>query len=82
MDSGRAFQIAIIDWHSCKALGWRLSNSIDAAFYVDCLETTMQLHGRPEVLNSDRGSQFTSTAFTDVLKREGMNISIDGRAGR
>ena len=77
--SGFAYLVAIIDWYSRKVLGWRLSNSIDAAFCVDCLEETMRLHGRPEVFNSDQGSQFTSTAFTDVLKREGVNISMDGR---
>jgi len=82
--SGFAYLVAIIDWYSRKVLGWRLSNSIDAAFCVDCLEETMRLHGWPEVFNSDQGSQgestqFTSTAFTDVLKREGVNISMDGR---
>ena len=79
MASGFAYLVAIIGWYSRKVLGWRLSNSIDAAFCVDCLEETMRLHGRPEVFNSDQRSQFTSTAFTDVLKREGVNISMDGR---
>ena len=58
---------------------WLVYNSMDASFCVDCLEDALRHHGRPEVFNSDQGSQFTSTAFTDVLKREGVTISMDGR---
>jgi len=76
---GFAYLVAIIDWYSRKVLGWRLSNSMDAAFCVDCLEQTLRAHGKPEIFNSDQGSQFTSAAFTDVLKREGIAISMDGR---
>lgn len=60
-------------------LSWRISNSIDASFCVDCLEEALRHHGKPEVFNSDQGSQFTSAAFTDMLKREGVAISMDGR---
>ncbi len=52
---------------------------MEAAFCVDCLEDDLREHGKPEVLNSDQGSQFTSVAFTDVLKREAIAISMDGR---
>ena len=52
---------------------------MDAAFCVDCLEDALRVYGRPEIFNSDQGSQFTSTAFTDVLKREKVAISMDGR---
>lgn len=76
---GFAYLVAIIDWYSRKVLSWRISNSMDASFCVDCLEDALRHHGRPEVFNSDQGSQFTSTAFTDVLKREGVTISMDGR---
>lgn len=76
---GFAYLVAIIDWYSRKVLSWRISNSMDASFCVDCLEDAMRHHGRPEVFNSDQGSQFTSAAFTDVLKREGVAISMDGR---
>ncbi len=76
---GFAYLVAVIDWYSRKVLSWRLSNSMDASFCVDCLEDALREHGRPEVFNSDQGSQFTSTAFTDVLKREGVAISMDGR---
>ena len=76
---GFAYLVAVIDWYSRKVLSWRLSNSMDASFCVDCLEDSLREHGRPEVFNSDQGSQFTSAAFTDVLKREGVAISMDGR---
>ena len=76
---GFAYLVAIIDWYSRKVLSWRVSNSMDAAFCVDCLEDALMQHGQPEVFNSDQGSQFTSTAFTGVLKREGITISMDGR---
>ena len=76
---GFVYLVAIIDWYSRKVLSWRLSNSMDATFCVDCLEDALKQHGQPEVFNSDQGSQFTSAAFTDVLKREGITISMDGR---
>jgi putative transposase len=76
---GFAYLVAIIDWYSRKVLTWRISNSMDASFCVDCLEDALREYGKPEVFNSDQGSQFTSHAFTDVLKREGVAISMDGR---
>jgi putative transposase len=76
---GFAYLVAIIDWYSRKVLAWRISNSMDASFCVDCLEDALRHHGKPEVFNSDQGSQFTSEAFTGVLKREGVAISMDGR---
>lgn len=76
---GFAYLVAIIDWYSRRVLAWRVSNSMDASFCVDCLEDALRHHGRPEVFNSDQGSQFTSDAFTGVLKRECVAISMDGR---
>jgi len=76
---GFAYLVAIIDWYSRRVLSWRISNSMDASFCVDCLEDALRGHGRPEIFNSDQGSQFTSVAFTEVLKREGVAISMDGR---
>ena len=52
---------------------------MEAVFCVDCLEDALRHHGQPEIFNSDQGAQFTSAAFTDVLKREGVVISMDGR---
>jgi len=76
---GFGYLVAIIDWYSRKVLSWRISNSMDASFCVDCLEDALRHHDKPAVFNSDQGSQFTSMAFTDVLKREGVTISMDGR---
>jgi len=77
---GFAYLVATIDWYSRKVLSWRISNSMDASFCVDGLEDALREHGRPEVFNSDQGSPFTSHAFTDVLQREGISISMDGRS--
>lgn len=76
---GFVYLVAIVDWYSRKVLSWRLSNTMDAAFCVDALEEALRLHGKPETFNSDQGSQFTSKAFTDVLKDAGVAISMDGR---
>jgi putative transposase len=76
---GFVYLVAIIDWYSRRVLSWRISNSMEAVFCVDCLEEALRAHGTPEIFNSDQGSQFTSAAFTDVLKREGVVISMDGR---
>ena len=76
---GFAYLVAIIDWYSRKVLSWRISNSMEATFCVDCLEQALRIYGKPEIFNSDQGSQFTSTSFTGVLKREQIAISMDGR---
>jgi putative transposase len=73
--------MAIIDWYSRRVLSWRVSNSMEAAFCVDGLEA-LRIHGKPEIFNSDQGSQFTIDAFTGVLKWEGIAISMDGRGRR
>ena len=76
---GFVYLAAIIDWYSRKVLAWRLSNTMDAGFCVDCLEEAIQSHGLPDIFNSDQGSQFTSEAFTSVLIQNGITISMDGR---
>ncbi len=76
---GFAYLVAIIDWYSRRVLSWRISNSMDSVFCIDCLEEALRHHGTPETHNSDQGSQFTSLAYTEVLKREGIVISMDGR---
>ncbi len=75
---GFVYLVAIIDWYSRKVLGWRLSNTIDAGFCVDCLEEAIKAYGVPEVFNTDQGSQFTSDSFTGVLLDNGIAISMDG----
>jgi putative transposase len=76
---GFAYLVAIMDWYSRRVLSWRISNSMEAVFCVDCLEEALRTHGTPEIFNSDQGSQFTSLAFTSVLKQANILISMDGR---
>ena len=76
---GFVYLVAIIDWYSRKVLAWRLSNTLDSGFCVDCLEQALQTYCSPEIFNSDQGCQFTSEAFTGVLKAHGITISMDGR---
>ena len=71
--------MAIIDWYSRKVLAWRLSNTMDAGFCVDCLEEAIKNYGSPKIFNTDQGSQFTSDSFTGVLIEQGITISMDGR---
>ena len=79
LEHGFAYLVAVIDWYSRRVLSWRISNSMEATFCVDCLEEAIRRHGKPEIFNSDQGAQFTSEAFTSVLKCEGIIISMDGR---
>jgi putative transposase len=76
---GFVYLVAVIDWYSRKVLAWRLSNTLDSGFCVDCLEQALQAYGVPEVFNTDQGCQFTSEAFTGALKAHGIAISMDGR---
>jgi putative transposase len=76
---GFAYLVAIIDWYSRRVLAWRLSNTLEAGFCVDCLQEALRVHGQPAVFNTDQGSQFTSEAFTRVLLDAGIAISMDGR---
>jgi putative transposase len=76
---GFVYLVAIIDWYSRKVLAWQLSNTLDSRFCVDCLQNALQQYGIPEIFNTDQGCQFTATAFTDVLTRHGIKISMDGR---
>ena len=76
---GFVYLIAVIDWYSRRVLSWRLSNTMDSGFCVDCLEEALQNYGTPEIFNTDQGSQFTSEAFTGVLLKKSIAISMDGR---
>ncbi|WP_159587799.1 IS3 family transposase [Chelativorans xinjiangense] len=79
MRGGFLYLVAIMDWFSRKVLAWRLSNTMDADFCVAALEEAIARHGRPDIFNTDQGSQFTSFAFTSRLKDAGIRISMDGR---
>lgn len=76
---GFVYLAAVIDWYSRKVLAWRLSNTLDSGFCVDCLEQSLHAYGTPEIFNTDQGCQFTSDAFTGVLKLHAVAISMDGR---
>jgi putative transposase len=79
MARGFVYLAAIIDWHSRRVLSWRLSITLEADFCVEVLEEALARYGKPEIFNTDQGSQFTSTAFTDVLTQHEITISMDGR---
>jgi putative transposase len=68
-----------MDWNSRKVLFWRLSNTLDTDFCVEALEEAIDRFGAPEIFNTDQGAQFTSNAFTSVLKHHDIKISMDGR---
>ena len=78
MARGFLYLVAIIDWYSRYVLSWRLSNTLDAGFCVEALEEALR-KGRPEIFNTDQGSQFTGEAFTGLLKQRGIRISMDGK---
>jgi putative transposase len=69
----------IMDWYSRKVLSWSLSTTLDAEECISCLERAIAFYGRPEIFNSDQGSQYTSEGFTRVLKEHGIRISMDGK---
>ena len=76
---GFLYLVAIIDWASRAALAWRLSNTMDVSFCLAVLEEALAKFGRPEIFNTDQGSQFPSAAFTEALAKAGVAISMDGR---
>ena len=79
MARGFVYLIAIVDWFSRRVLSWRLSITLETDFCVEALEEALMRFGRPDIFNTDQGSQFTSIAFTSVLLREKIAISMDGK---
>jgi putative transposase len=79
MARGFVYLAAVIDWFSRRVLSWRLSITMEAGFCVEALEEALARHGRPEIFNTDQGSQFTSHDFIDVLSKAGIAISMDGK---
>ena len=79
MARGFVYLAAVVDWFSRRVLSWRLSITMEAAFCVEALEEAIAKHGRPDIFNTDQGSQFTSEAFTGVLIKHGVAISMDGK---
>jgi putative transposase len=76
---GFLYLVAVIDWASRAVLAWRLSNTMDVSFCISALEEALTRFGKPEIFNTDQGSQFTSAAFTGTLAAAGIRISMDGR---
>ena len=81
MARGFVYLAAVMDWHSRKVLAWRVSVTMDTDFCVEALEESLGRHGAPEIFNTDQGSQFTSDAFTGLLKANEIQISMDGKGG-
>ena len=79
MRRGHVYLVAVMVWTSCRILSWRLSNMLDAGFWVEALNDALQRYGTPRIFNTDQGSQFTSSAFLNVLRRHGVAISKDGQ---
>lgn len=79
MRRGFLYLVAIMDWHTRKVLAWRISNTLEADFCVEALNEAIHKFGPPEIMNTDQGSQFTSFAWTDRLRRSGVRISMDGK---
>ena len=79
MRRGFLYLAAIMDWHTRKVLTWRISNTLEADFCVEALNEAIHLFGPPEIMNTDQGSQFTSFAWTDCLRRSRVPISMDDK---
>jgi putative transposase len=78
LGKGFVYLVAVVDWYSRYVVSWRLSNTLTADFCVDCVKDALQ-YGKPAILNTDQGCQFTSDEFTRVLVNNGITISMDGR---
>jgi putative transposase len=76
MQRGFLYLVAIMDWYSRKVLSWRLSNSMEADFCVEALKEALAKYGKPEIMNSDQGSQFTGFEWTQALKNAGVKVSM------
>jgi len=79
MRRGFLYLVAVMDWATRKVLSWRLSNTLEAEFCMAALEEALAHYGRPDIFNTDQGSQFTSPRFVEVLTGAGVRVSMDGR---
>ena len=79
MARGFVYLAAVVDWFSRKVLAWRVSITLDTAFCLEAVEEALARYGKPEMFNTDQGSQFTSFAFTDLLNKHDITISMDGK---
>src|SRR3984885_1402193 len=79
MARGFVYLAVVLDWFSRRVLSWRVSITMEAAFCIETLEEALAEHGKPEIFNTDQGSQFTGAAFTGVLANNDIAISMDGK---
>jgi putative transposase len=79
MRRGCVYLVAVLDWATRRVLAWCLSNSLTTDCCLEALEAAIHDYGRPQILNTDQGSQFTSTAFVDLVQQHGIQLSMDGR---
>jgi putative transposase len=79
MAKGFVYLAVVLDWFSRRVLSWRVSITMEASFCVETLEEALARHGKPEIFNTDQGSQFTGASFTDVLAKHEVRISMDGK---
>jgi putative transposase len=79
MARGFVYLAAVVDWFSRRVLAWRVSITLEVDFCLEAVEEALTRHGKPEIFNTDQGSRFTSTVFTDLLLKNGIAISLDGR---
>src|SRR2546430_385290 len=79
MERGFVYLAVVLDWATRRVLSWRLSITMEAAFCVETLEDALARHDKPEIFNTDQGSQFTGSAFTGLLVGHGIAISMDGK---
>ena len=79
MARGFVYLVAVLDWYSRRVLAWKVSTTMDVHFCLEAVEEAIADYGTPEIMNSDQGSQFTSQAFTGLLKENNIRISMDGK---
>jgi len=79
MARGFVYLAAVVDWFSRRILAWRMSITLDAAFCLEAVEEALARHGKPEIFNTDQGSQFTSTGFIELIQKHDIAISMDGK---
>lgn len=79
MQKGFMYLIAFIDLYSRKVLHWSVSNTMDASWCAEVLEETIQMHGKPDIVNTDQGAQFTSDIFSSTVLNHSINLSMDGK---
>jgi putative transposase len=79
MAKGSVYLACVVDWHTRRVLSWRLSITMDTSFCIEAVQEALEKYGSPDIFNTDQGSQFTSEAFTSVLRDKNIAISMDGK---